>query len=124
MSRVRVVDGFTVGHEILSFPVGSVQTRPRPHLSHACCVYTKGQAKEVRDFEGENVFDVVNDQHVFGWHANVPRAVLETHIMSVEMDKLKGVGVTYPSDFRMSVGAWNVSLDSYSRIIEVNDDHP
>ena len=70
------------------------------------------------------MFDAVNDQHVFGWHANVPRAVLETHIMSVEMDKLKGVGVTYPSDFRMSVGAWNVSLDSYSRRIEVNDDHP
>ena len=51
-------------------------------------------------------------------------AVLETRIMSVERDKLEGVVVAYPSDSRMSVGAWNVSLDSYSRIIEVNDNHP
>ena len=44
--------------------------------------------------------------------------------MSVERDKLEGVVVAYPSDYRMSIGAWNVSLDSYSRTIEVNDDHP
>ena len=69
------------------------------------------------------MFDVVND-HVFSWHANVPRAVLETRIMLVKMDKLEGVGIAYPSDCRMRVGAWNVSLESYSRIIAVNDGHP